>query len=183
MIFVVRVHARDHADPECAEAARHSRGCGLKCRRGQSVPDDHEFVARHSGTCEAVRRGLRIADDCIAPAKSGGLGAELRSRHQISELAMTADDDRHTRQTSGWNKGQVGVEIESMRDLDSMAPQVAAQAEACPQRLPSEKAAAERELGNVSKVFRQRAATAYTSQVRLESGGANILREDGELAF
>ena len=67
---------------------------------------------------------------------------------------MTADDDRHTRQASGWNKGQVGVEIEGMRDLDLMAPQVAAQAEACAQRLPSEQASTERELGHVSGNFR-----------------------------
>jgi len=60
----------------------------------------HEFRHRRE-LHEAVRGGLGIARNRIAPSKSGGLGAELRRCNQISKLAMTADNNRDTREARG----------------------------------------------------------------------------------
>ena len=53
------------------------------------------FLGRQTCSGKAIGGCLRIADHGVAAAKSGGLCAELRGRHQVSELAMAADNDGH----------------------------------------------------------------------------------------
>ena len=57
VVFVVRIHARDHRDARCG--ATRQRGCHrLKYRAGHGITDDGEFFARDS------RRGKRSAAAC-----------------------------------------------------------------------------------------------------------------------
>jgi hypothetical protein len=69
---------------------------------------------------------LRVADNGIAPAKCNCLRAKLRGRHQISDLAMASDHDWNTRKYGSGYQREIGVEIESVRDLDVMMAQMAA---------------------------------------------------------
>ena len=165
------IHARDHADAEYAGTLRQSCGrCGESLGR-QGVSDDCDFIGRKAGGDEAIGGGLRIADHGVAPAKSGGLSAELRGGHQVSELAMAADDDGHAGETGGGDQREIGVEIEGVGDLHPMMAQMAAQVEAGAQRLPSEEAAAEGKLRNVAEMRRPR-----------DRGGSRIPNEVGMLA-
>ena len=91
VILIVRVHARDHAHAECIGAAGQRGRCGFKSRGGQGVSDDGEFLARHTGSSESIGGGLRVAGDRVAPAKSGGLRAELC---QESASLRAGDDCR-----------------------------------------------------------------------------------------
>ena len=183
MILVAMVHARDHADTRDTGTFRQSRGCGAESRGRQGVSDDSDFIGREASGDEAIGRRLRIADNSVAPAKSGGLSAELRGGHQVSELAMAADDDRHAGKLGGGNQREIGVEIEGVRDLHLMMAQMAAQAEASAQRLPSVEAATQRELGSVREIVGERAAAADAAEMNLELWRSEILREDGELAL
>ena len=165
------IHARDHADADDTRALRQGCGrCGESLGR-QGVSDDCDFSRRQAGGDEAIGGGLRIADHGVAPAKSGGLGAELRGGHQVSELAMAADDDGHAGKTGGGNQREIGVEIEGVGDLHLMMAQMAAQVEAGAQRLPSEEAAAEGKLRNVAEMLGQAGR-----------GGSRIPNEVGMLA-
>ena len=47
---------------------------------------------------------LENTDNCVAPMKGRGLRAELCRRQQVSELAMTTDDDRHPRDAGGGDR-------------------------------------------------------------------------------
>src|SRR5208282_6145744 len=138
MILVTMIHARNHADAEYAGTLRQSWGhCGESLGR-QGVSDDCDFIGREAGGDEAIGGGLRIADHGVTPAKSRVLSAELRGGHQVSELAMAADDDGHAGETSGGDQREIGVEIEGVGDLHPMMAQMATQIEARAQRLPSE---------------------------------------------
>src|ERR1017187_10753914 len=114
MIFITMIHARDHAHAEYAGTLRQNRGrCGESLGR-QGVSYDCDFIGREAGGDEASGGGLRVADHGVTPAKSGGLSAELRGGHQVSELAMAADDDGHAGETGGGDEREIGVEIEGV---------------------------------------------------------------------
>src|ERR1700687_542091 len=93
------IHASDHADARESGTFRQSCGRSRESVGRQGVSDDCDFIGRKAGGEEAIGGGLRVADDGVAPAKSGGLSAELRGGHQVSELAMAADGT--------WEPGQV----------------------------------------------------------------------------
>ncbi len=163
MILVGRVHARDHADAQGARTVRQCRRCGLKCRSRQSVSDDSQLLARQAGSCEACGRRLRIANHRVAPAKSDCLRAELRGSHQVSDLAMTADDHRHSRQTGCRDERKVGVKIESVGNLDATPAEMAAEVETGAQRLPSKKAVPHWKLVHFAELIGKRAAWVHAS--------------------
>ena len=159
MILVTVIHPRDHADTERAGALGQAAGARLKASAGKAFPMTASLSREQACSDKAIGGGLRIADHGVAPAKSGGLSAELRGRHQVSELAMAADNDGHAGKFGCGNQREVGIEIEGVRDLNMTAvAQVAAQAEASAQRLPSEQAAAEGKLRSVSETVGERAA-------------------------
>jgi len=87
------IHARDHANSQ--DTGRFRKSCGSRGEGlgWQSVSDDRDFRGREADGKEAIGGGLRVADNGIAAAKSGGLHAELRGGHQVSQLAMAADYD------------------------------------------------------------------------------------------
>ena len=163
VILVTMIHARDHADTGYAGTFRQSCGdCG-ESLGGQGVSDDCDSTGREAGGDQAIGGGLRVADHGVAPAKSGGLSAELRRGHQVSKLAMAADDDGDARQLGGGNQGQISVEIEGMGYLDLMLAQTASEVEASAQRLPSVETAAQGKFGNVREVVGERATVANAS--------------------
>src|ERR1019366_57991 len=183
MIFVTCIHARDH--PNTGDTGTLRQSCG-RCGESfgwQGVSDDCDFIGREAGGDEAIGGGLRVTDNGVAPAKSGGLRAELGGCHQVSELAMAADDDGHAGKPGGGNQREIGVEIEGVGDLHLMMAQMAAEVEASAQRLPSEEAAAEGKLGSVCEVVGERATPADAAEMSLELWRNEILGEDGELAL
>ncbi len=133
LIFVTMIHARDHADAECTGALGQSGGRGGENLGGQGVSDDCDLVRREASGDEAIGGGLRVADDGVGPAKSGGLSAELRRGQQVSQLAMAADDDRHAGKPGGGNQREIGVEVEGVGDLHTMLAQMAGEVEASSQ--------------------------------------------------
>jgi hypothetical protein len=177
------IHARDHAYADYTGTFRQNGGNCSESLVWQGVPDDCDFVGRETGGEETIGGSLRVADYGIAPTKGGSLRAKLRGRHQVSELAMAADDDGHAGKPGGGNEREVGVEIEGVRDLHVMMAQIAAQVEARAQRLPSEETTAEAEFRSVWEVMGERAAPANATEVRLKLWKSKILREDGELAL
>ena len=173
------IHARDHADADDTRTLRQGCGrCGESLGR-QGVSDDCDFVARKAGGDEAIGGGLRIAHHGVAPAKSGGLCAELRGGHQVSELAMAADDDGHAGETGGGDQREISVEIEGVGDLHPMMAQMAAQVEARAQRPPSEEASAEGKLRNVGELLGQGTAVAHASQMKLECSARRYFARAG----
>src|ERR1700687_4608508 len=114
MVFVMCIHARDHTDTGATGTPRQSCGRSSESLGRQGVSDDCDFIGREAGGDEAIGGGLRVADNGVAPAKSGGLSAELRGGHQVSELAMAADDDGDAGQLGGGNQREIGVEIEGV---------------------------------------------------------------------
>ena len=184
LIFVTMIHARDHGDAQDAgSASAEPVGVAAKSRVRQGVSDDCDSIGREAGGDETIGGGLRIADNCVAPAKSGGLRAELRGRHQVSELAMAADDNRHAGKSGGGNEREIGVEIEGVGDLHVMLAQMAAEVEARAQRPPSIEAAAERKFGDVREVVGERTTAADAAEMSLKLWRREILCEDGELAL
>ena len=152
LILVTMIHARDHADAECTGTLGQSGGRGGESLGGQGVSDDCDFLPRKAAGDEAIGGGLRVADHHVAPAKSGGLSAELCRRHQVSKLAMAADDNGHAGKPGGGNQREIGVEVEGVGDLHAMLAQMASEVEASVQRLPSVEAAAEGKFGSVGEV-------------------------------
>src|SRR6267378_3894827 len=96
---------------------------------------------------------------------------------------MAADHNRNARQSGRGNQRQVGVEIERVRHLHVVVPQMTAQALASTEGLPAIEAAAEVEFGNLSKVRGQRAISSNTSQVKLEGFRTETRGEDSELSL
>src|ERR1019366_6873180 len=177
------IHARDHANTGHTGTFRQSCGrCG-ESLGWQGVSDDCDFIGREAGGEEAIGGGLRVADNGVAPAKSGGLSAELRGGHQVSKLAMAADDDGYAGKLGGGNQREIGVEIEGVGDLHLMMAQMAAQVEASAQRLPSEEAAAKGKLRGVREVVGERTTPVDAAEMSLELWTDEILGEDGELAL
>src|SRR5208337_297586 len=183
LILIAMIHARNHADTGSAGTFRQSGGRWCESLGWQGVSDDGNLVGGKTGGEEAIGGSLRVADYRIAPAKSSGLSAELGGAQQVSELAMAADNDGHAGKFGGWNQREIGVEIEGVGDLHMMVAQMAAQVKARTQRLPSEKAAAERKFWSVWEVRSERATAADASQMSLELRRSEILCEYGELAL
>ena len=129
MILVMRIHARDHDDPGRAGWLQRGRG-ELKCRGRQGVSDDSKLLARNTGSSQAIRSRLRVAHYGIAPPESSGLRAKLRGSHQVSQLAMAADDNRDAGKASRRDQCEVHIEIKSVRHLDLMLAEVTTQREA-----------------------------------------------------
>src|SRR6266849_143601 len=142
MILVTMIHARDHADTGNTGTFRQSRGRCAESRGWQCVSYDCDLTGREARGDEAISRGLRIADYGVAPAKRGGLSPELRGCHQVSELALAADDDGHAGKLGGGNQREIGIEIESVSDLHLMGAKISSEIEASAQRLPSIETAA-----------------------------------------
>jgi len=177
------IHARDHADTDNTGRFRQSRRrCG-ESRGWQGISDDRDFLGREGGGDEAIGRGLRIADNGIAPAKYSGLSAELRGCHEVSELAMAPDNDGHAGQLGGGNQYEIGIEIEGVGDLHVMMAEISGEIEPSAQRLQSEETTAEGELGGVRKVVGDRATAADAAEMSLKLRMGEILGEDGELAL
>ncbi len=160
VVFVTVIHARDHADTQASWTLRQSCRCCDEGFDSQGVSDDCDLARRKAGGDETVGGGLRVADDGVAPAKNGGLSAELRGRHQVSKLAMAADDNGHAGKPGGGNQCEIGIEIEGVGDLNMMLAEMADQVEASAQRPPSKEAAAEGKLRSIREVVSERAATA-----------------------
>src|SRR6266481_2526710 len=178
MILVAMIDARDHSDTGNTGTFRQSRRrCG-ESRGGQGVCYDRALLGRETGRDKAIGRGLRIADNGIAPAKRGALSAELRGCHEVSELAMAPDDDGHAGKLGGGNQREIGIEIEGVGDLHAMMAEISGEIEPSAQRLQSEKTAAEGELGGVRKVVGDRATAADAAEISLKLRMGEMLRED-----
>src|SRR5271155_1726561 len=108
------IQASDHTDTDDTGALRQSCTRRSKSLGWQRVSYDCDFMRRESGGDEAIGGSLRVADNRITPAKSSRLCAKLRRSHQVSELAMTADDYRHAGKSGSGNQREIGIEIESM---------------------------------------------------------------------
>ena len=183
MIFVAVIHARDHADADDAMTFRQSSRRFGERLVGQGVSDDCDLPGREANGQESIGGSLGVADNGIAAAKCNGLGAELRGRHQVSKLAMAADDDGHAGELSGGNQRQIGVEIERVGNVHAMLAKMAPEVEARAQGLPSVEAASEGKFRSVGKVISERAAAADAAEMSLELRRREILGEDGELAL
>jgi hypothetical protein len=183
LILLTVIHARDHGNTQDAGTLRHSWRRGGESRVRQGISNDCDFLGREACGNQPISGGLRVADHGVTPAEGSGLRAELRGGQQVSELAMTSDDNRHAGKPGCGNKGEVGIEIEGVGDLHMMLPQMAAQVKARAQRPPSIEAAAERKFGDVREIVGERANVANAADMRLKLWGRKILGEDGELAL
>src|SRR3981081_3175287 len=124
------IHSRDHADTGDAGTFRQSGGCAGESRGRQGVSDDCDFIGREASGDEAISGSLRITDNRIAPTKSGNLSPELTGCQQVSQLALTADDDGNAGKPGGGNQREIGIEIEGVGDVHLMMAQMAAEVEA-----------------------------------------------------
>src|SRR5258708_17932303 len=94
VILVTMIHARDHADSDDTRTFRQRRKRGGERRGRKGVSDDCDLIRREASTDQATSRGLRIADNSIAPTKNRHLSPELPRWHQLSGLALAPRNSR-----------------------------------------------------------------------------------------
>ena len=117
------------------------------------------------------------------PAEPFELRAKLRRCHQVSQLSMAADNHRNSGQPGRRNHSEIGVKIECMRYLHSVAPQMTTQKPASAQRFPAIQTPAHIEFGNVRETIGERPFTQKAASMKLKSVGVEILCKKNKLAL